>query len=96
MASLVPRCNMCLAAVQSADGVVPRIEIREMCCMLLLNCGEWAALSEGGVGGGSRASGPAEALATACQQLTRTRQTKRAPKDLWDMGMYHVTPFPVL
>lgn len=80
---LIAGCKQCLAAIQSGESVVPRVEVQEQCMLCLLNLGQWDYL----VASDKRWTHfeLPQALAAACQDVIKYKGTKKVCKDAWDI-----------
>ncbi|XP_021913998.1 integrator complex subunit 8 isoform X2 [Zootermopsis nevadensis] len=90
--TLVSDCKQCLAALQSGDNVIPRLEVMEHCAICLLNLGEWEYL----IGLEKRWNyfEIAAAIACACLDIAKYKGNKKVSRDAWDIVLPIFGPNP--
>lgn len=83
---MVERCKQCLAALNSADPLIPRQEIIEYCTVFLLNMCEWEYL----INAEKRWSYSefAAAMSNICQDFNHKGFRKMFPREAWDLGTF--------
>lgn len=80
--ALANKCKACIAAANSGDGIVPRLQVIEACWSCLVNACEWE-----GIGAVSGSGEIAAALCSACFELQRGKATRKFPRSLWDYAL---------
>lgn len=80
---LISSCKSCLAALQSGDSVIPRLEVMENCALALLNLGEWDTLTS--MDKRWIYLELAAAIAYACQDINKYKGNKKISRDAWDL-----------
>ncbi|KAL0269326.1 UNVERIFIED_CONTAM: hypothetical protein PYX00_007105 [Menopon gallinae] len=89
---LISSCKSCLAALQSGDSVIPRLEVMENCALALLNLGEWEMLTA--MDKRWTYLELAAAIAYACQDINKHKGSKKISRDAWDLILPVFGPAP--
>ncbi|KAK6639269.1 hypothetical protein RUM43_007541 [Polyplax serrata] len=89
---LTSSCKSCLAALQTSDSVIPRLEVMENCALALLNLGKWEVLTS--VDKRWTYLELAAAFAYACQDISKHKGNKKISRDAWDLVLPVFGPSP--